>query len=462
MSSLLPIKAFAIGAALGLVLAVAPSCGSSAGSCSPDNCGSGCCSNGLCLAGTALNACGKAGAQCSTCAAGQSCSAGACGSTFTGGGAGGGGGTGGTGGGGGGVTTCNATNCQTGCCFRNSCFTGRAVDACGTAGVECKACAAENVCTTGVCEVKPDAGTVVVDAGFVCNAATCATGCCIGNACAAGNVVDACGTGGTACNACGTGNLCSAQVCTQSDGGLVDGGGTVVDAGTGFDAGVIDSGVVDAGMTVDAGQVDAGPFDAGTFGGDGGLCNPNVVLSQVYFRGDNTGGYNADFVEIHNRSSVDVNLNGWSIQTEDSDNDNWQISPLSGTLPAYGWVTVRFAVGNDGTPLPTPYLIGLNVKFKETNTGQKIALVSSTAKLAGDCPKASPTVVDFIGYGDFASCWEGGNEGPLAIFSAVTNSYQRSVEACSDTNNNRSDWSSHAVVIRNTSTQGNICPCQNP
>ena len=444
-----PIKAFAIGAALGLVLAVAPSCGPSGGTCSPDNCVSGCCSNGVCLSGTGLSACGKGGQACTACAAGQSCSAGACGSTFTGGGAGGGGGTGGGTGGAGGAM-CNASNCQTGCCFRNSCFTGRAIDACGTSGVECAVCPANNVCTTGVCAVP-------VDAGQPCNATTCATGCCFGNACVGGTANDACGTGGLACNSCGAGNLCTTQVCKQPDGGVVDGGGTVVDAGV-IDSGVIDSGVVvvDAGQ-VDAGQVDAGPFDAGTFGGDGGLCAPNVVLSQVYFRGGNNGGYNADFIELHNRSSVDVNLNGWSIQLENNNNDDWVVSALTGTLPAYGWVMVRFAVGGNGTALPSGYIDGANYKLKESHNGQKIALVSSTAQLSGDCPKNSAGVLDFVGYGDFASCWEGGVEGPLGIFTPVGDSYQRSSVGCRDTNNNRGDWSEQTVVLRNSSTQGNIC-----
>jgi len=180
---------------------------------------------------------------------------------------------------------CNASNCQTGCCFRNSCFTGRAIDACGTSGVECAVCPANNVCTTGVCAVP-------VDAGQPCNATTCATGCCFGNACVGGTANDACGTGGLACNSCGAGNLCTTQVCKQPDGGVVDGGGTVVDAGVidsgvvVVDAGQVDAGQVDSGTPFDAGQVDAGPFDAGTFGGDGGLCAPNVVLSQVYFRGE--------------------------------------------------------------------------------------------------------------------------------------------------------------------------------
>lgn len=419
MTSSLSFKAFALGAALGLVLAVAPSCGSAAGTCGPDNCSSGCCSSNVCLSGNIAAQCGKGGAQCSACAAGQSCATGSCGSTFTGGGQGGGGGVGGGSGGGGGSTTCGPSNCQTGCCFRNSCFTGRAVDACGTAGIECKVCLANDVCTTGACEARPDAGTMTPDSGT------------------------SVGDSGT----------------TVADSGTTtpgDSGTTVTDAGTT----VTDSGttVTDSGM----GQVDAGPVDAGTFGGDGGMCRPNVVLSQVYFTSGYSDGFNADFVEIHNRSRIDVSLTGWSIQMATNNNSNWTVIALSGTLPAYGWVLVQGKVGSSGTALTTPYIVGGDgLDLGTSNTGTKLALVSSTTALSTACPVGGATVIDFMGYGDFASCWEGGsNSASLPIFSPHGDSYKRNNEGCQDQNLTATDWAEATAIVRNASTQGNICGCQ--
>lgn len=419
MTSSLPFKAFSIGAALGLVLAVAPSCGSSTGTCGPDNCASGCCSNNICLSGNISAQCGKGGAQCTTCAVGQSCATGSCGSTFTGGGQGGGGSTGGGSGGGGGSMACNPSNCQTGCCFRGLCFTGRAVDACGTMGVECKPCPADNVCTTGACEARPDAGTMVADSGI-----------------------------------------------TENDSGITDSGTTVTDSGTT----VADSGVRDSGTTVtdsgvrDAGvgAVDAGPVDAGTFGGDGGMCRPNVVLSQVYFTSGYSDGYNADFIELHNRSSIDVNLTGWSIQKATNNNSSWAVVALTGTLPAYGWYLVQGKVGSSGNALVPPFLVGGDgLDLGTSNSGTKIALVSSTAALSSACPVGGATVVDFMGYGDFASCWEGGsNSQPLGIFNPHTDAYKRNNEGCQDQNLTATDWAEQTATPRTTSTQGNICGCQ--
>jgi hypothetical protein len=66
-----------LGFALGLWVAVAPSC--SGAKCGPSSCSSGCCdSSGNCQAGTTGNACGSAGGACMACSSGQTCQAGTC------------------------------------------------------------------------------------------------------------------------------------------------------------------------------------------------------------------------------------------------------------------------------------------------------------------------------------------------------------------------------------------------
>jgi len=83
------------GMAIGLLIAVAPSC--TPKPCGPDNCTLGCCNDkGACVGGAEATACGAAGATCTSCKAGETCTSGAC-VGGTGGGA--GGGTGGAGGG---------------------------------------------------------------------------------------------------------------------------------------------------------------------------------------------------------------------------------------------------------------------------------------------------------------------------------------------------------------------------
>ncbi len=98
------LKALSLGAALGFLVAMIPSCGTPSGSCGANNC-TGCCNAGMCVAAEKLtdSACGSAGNACSNCASSnQTCnlSTKSCIGASTGGGSSGtGGGTSGTGGG---------------------------------------------------------------------------------------------------------------------------------------------------------------------------------------------------------------------------------------------------------------------------------------------------------------------------------------------------------------------------
>lgn len=118
---------------------------------------------------------------------------------------------------------CDAATC-TGCCDANdACVTPANTNAaCGASGLACTACAANQVCSGGVC-----VNTGGSDAGTVCNATTCPTGCCAGTnppVCLLGNSKSNCGTGGAACVSCNTDQTCTNQVCTTPDAG---GGGVV-------------------------------------------------------------------------------------------------------------------------------------------------------------------------------------------------------------------------------------------
>ncbi len=76
-------------------------CGSTRGNCSPSNCAGCCDAQSFCQLNFTSSACGRLGAKCEQCAAGNTCSQGVCTLYATGGGTGGsGGGAGGAGGGG--------------------------------------------------------------------------------------------------------------------------------------------------------------------------------------------------------------------------------------------------------------------------------------------------------------------------------------------------------------------------
>ena len=55
-----------------------------------------------------------------------------------------------------------------------------------------------------------------------------------------------------------------------------------------------------------------------------------VVISQVYGGGGNTGApYTHDFIELFNKGTNAVDLNGWSVQYASSTGTSWQVTNLT-------------------------------------------------------------------------------------------------------------------------------------
>ncbi len=226
--SLLP---FAAAAAL----ALAACSGTNTKSCTPSNCAGCCDSTGSCQGGSASVACGTAGAACTECSLGQTCTFGQCGSSGLGGGSGGGGSGGsgggstggGSGGGDGGTTGGGGGSVDAGvdagvvnpCAGTLQLCTDRCLDLqadpenCGRCG---QACGQGRVCSRGQCAVLPDDCTVLTQgcgAGYFCDPVSkkCMTGCRLTTDCPTGA---AC-TGGS-CGCPTTQHACG-QACVADD-----------------------------------------------------------------------------------------------------------------------------------------------------------------------------------------------------------------------------------------------------
>jgi hypothetical protein len=154
-----------------------------AGACTCDgtSCASGCCSGNVCMPGTADTACGKGGLACQSCATGG-CSKGVC-------------------------NNCNPSNCGSGCCSGSTCYP-RSLSTCGTGAAACNACdatKADTCSTSGACACGSGppcgSGQRCLSGACVCDATSCATGCCSGNVCNSPTLAT-CGAKGGACNAC--------------------------------------------------------------------------------------------------------------------------------------------------------------------------------------------------------------------------------------------------------------------
>lgn len=183
----------------------------------------------------------------------------------------------------------------------------------------------------------------------------------------------------------------------------------------------------------------------------------DVVISQVYGGGGNSGAtYDTDFVELFNSGSSAVDISGWSVQYASSSGSGWgnetTIIGSGATLQPGQYYLVAGASGTNGTALPTPDASGGS---NLSGTHGKLALVSDSVALIGDCPTGG-SIVDFVGYGDDPNCFEG--SGPTGnIPSGNTSAALRDDAGCTDSDDNAADFSVATPAPRNTTSATNVC-----
>lgn len=165
----------------------------------------------------------------------------------------------------------------------------------------------------------------------------------------------------------------------------------------------------------------------------------HLVISQLYGGGGNSGAtFTNDYVEIFNPTGISFNLAGWSLQYASATGTSWtNKQPLGGTLAPGEYFLVALASGGaNGAPLPVLPNISGDINMSAT-TG-KIALVNNSISLSGSCPNGSdPDIVDFVGYGTSASCFEGGARAPAP---SNTSALFRKLNGAQDTNQNGNDF----------------------
>lgn len=80
-----------------------------------------------------------------------------------------------------------------------------------------------------------------------------------------------------------------------------------------------------------------------------------VVISEVYGGGGNSGAsFSNDFIELYNRSTEPVSIDGLSVQYASASGTSWSnLTVLAGTIPASGFYLVAEAAGTTpSTALP--------------------------------------------------------------------------------------------------------------
>jgi hypothetical protein len=159
-----------------------------------------------------------------------------------------------------------------------------------------------------------------------------------------------------------------------------------------------------------------------------------LVINEVYGGGGNSGAtLTNDFIELANRSTDAVTVDGWSVQYHSgSATGAWQTTALSGSIPAGGIYLVGESQGTGGTQaLPPTQATGTIAMSATSGT---VALVHGSDALtctdSASCPAAS---TDLVGYGTAAI-----SETAPATGASNTQSMARSSSA--DTDNNANDF----------------------
>ncbi|HYX28378.1 MAG TPA: Calx-beta domain-containing protein [Pyrinomonadaceae bacterium] len=196
-----------------------------------------------------------------------------------------------------------------------------------------------------------------------------------------------------------------------------------------------------------------------------------LVISQIYPGGGLTGAtYTNDYIELFNRgtTTVDFSITPYSIQFLSTSGSTWAKTDLtSGTMPPGRYFLVKETGGANGIALPTADATG-NINITSTTPG-KVALVSGTTLLTGNCPgddgtqpfnPAGGTIADFVGYlGNAATanhCYEGTGPASFTSGSNTTADFRKS-GGCVDTNDNAADFVVAAPNPRNSSSATNDC-----
>jgi uncharacterized protein len=187
--------------------------------------------------------------------------------------------------------------------------------------------------------------------------------------------------------------------------------------------------------------------------------SPDVVISQVYGGGGNSGAtYANDFVELYNRGTTPVPLEGWSVQyasatgTGNLGVNTAQLTELTGTIgPGQHLLIQEASGGAAGAPLPTAAIVDPTPINMAAGAG-KVALVTDSSTL-GCNGSSTPCgadqlarIRDLVGYGG-ANFFEG--SGPAPTLSS-TLAALRVADGASDTDDNAVDFAAAAPNPRNT------------
>ena len=198
--------------------------------------------------------------------------------------------------------------------------------------------------------------------------------------------------------------------------------------------------------------------------------SPNLVISQIYTRGGEAGAsYQKDFIEIFNRGTEPVDMNNYGLHMSSINGPSSVFIRFVSSrgivvqpgrylligLKGDGSEGQTFSPDFDLSILPGPVPVNLNT------TSGLVVLLAPDGSFQG-CPGAQSTgVVDFIGYGANALCYEGA-QGPAPAPALPTESAMRLLGGCADNNNSAADFNLSPVNPRNSASSAGMCSFTTP
>ncbi|MFO0674973.1 MAG: lamin tail domain-containing protein [Polyangiaceae bacterium] len=185
-----------------------------------------------------------------------------------------------------------------------------------------------------------------------------------------------------------------------------------------------------------------------------------LVISQVYAGSATSGSvYTSDFIELFNRGTTEVNLNGLSVQYGSAANNFGSsaqniVALPDVMLPAGKYFLIGRANGTgSGSTLPT---LDATTTMDLAISNGKVAIASQTMSLACGATATPCTtgsnIIDMFGYGTSTSF-----ETAAAPTGNATTSFQRANGGCTETDDNASDFVALAPVPRNGATAARDC-----
>ncbi|HEV2826968.1 MAG TPA: DUF4214 domain-containing protein [Pyrinomonadaceae bacterium] len=190
----------------------------------------------------------------------------------------------------------------------------------------------------------------------------------------------------------------------------------------------------------------------------------DIVLSQIYSNGGNPGSaYQNNYIEFFNRTDSAIDFNGWPIYfTSATGTFNQSIAFTSSrglSIAAHKYLLIRLGPDSaNGAPVPADLFIPEIPGIPSANlspSGKIFFTRPNNSIFGSSCPLPNPEIVDFVGYGTTANCFEGTGPAPTT---ANTKADVRKLSGCTDRENNANDFVADEPSPHNSFSAASNCP----